>query len=119
MPLCAMRFLGPRAVPVFVTVLLLMAVASSGVMSALLPCANSLSSNPFSCDGVIVFELKGGGRYSVGMWAGPYVTFLAFFQLNCTSKPVAAGCPRFRLSPIVAGCLPLPAVAASRPTRTY
>jgi hypothetical protein len=52
-----MPFLTPRAVPVFVTVLLLAAVASSGIMSAMLPCANSLSDNPFSCDGIIVYKV--------------------------------------------------------------
>ena len=71
-PMCAMCFLSPRAVPVFVTVLLLVAVTSSGVMSAMLPCANSLSENPFSCDGVIVYRVE-GKRYSVGMWAAAFM----------------------------------------------
>lgn len=70
-PLMIMPFLGKRSVPVFVTVLLLMAVAASGVMSALLPCANSLSGNPYACDGVLVFSIR-RERFSVGMWCAAF-----------------------------------------------
>ena len=47
-------------------------MACSGVMSALLPCANSLAENPFACDGVIVVQVN-KHRYSVGMWAAAFM----------------------------------------------
>lgn len=91
-PLCAMPFLTPRAVPVFVTILLLMAVASSGVMSAMLPCANSLSDNPLSCDGIIVYKVE-DRRYSIGMWAAAFMAGVIGSSGNLVLVPYLA---RFR-----------------------
>ena len=119
-PLMIMPFLGKRSVPVFVTVLLLMAVAASDVMSALLPCANSLSGNPHACDGVLVFSIR-RERFSVGMWCAAFAAGVIGSSGNLILVPylpVFAECSRARTSPARARAASCGDAAAAQVWRT-